>query len=48
MLSVGTLPNVASQTLLNLVVRGLISGVIKVVGKFHPPFYKYLFIRSLL
>lgn len=48
MLSVGSLPDVASQTLLNLVVRGLLSDVIKVGEKFHPSFYKYVFIRSLL
>jgi hypothetical protein len=48
MLSVSSLPDVASQTLLNLVVRGLFSDVIKVVEKIRPSFYKYVFIRSLL
>lgn len=48
MLSVGSLPDVASQTFLNLVVRGLFSDVIKVVEKCHPSSYKYVSIRSLL
>jgi len=39
MLSVGSLPDVASQTLLNLVVRGLFPDVINVVEKFHPSSY---------
>jgi len=48
MLSVGSLPDVASQTLLNLVVRDLFPDVIKIVEKFLPSSYKYVFIRSLL
>jgi hypothetical protein len=42
MLSVGSLPDVASQILLHLVARGLCSVIMKVMEKFHMSFYKYV------